>query len=593
MTVNERLHALRREMEAQGVDAAILPTSDPHMSEYIPTHWESRRWFSGFTGDAGTLVVTKQESLLWTDGRFFVQAPKELAGTEVQLMKMRQPGVPEIPAWLAAHVAGGKVAVDGRLYPASDAQAVEKALQEKGASLVSLDLVAPVWTQDRAPKPATPVWLLEKQYAGESCAEKLARVREALRKKQADAQFYSRLDEVAWATNLRASDIAYNPFATAYLLVTAKDARLYLDADRLQAPAAAAMQEAGVQVLPYAQAGADLRKDFGAKRVLVNKRDISMEMYRCLQANAAVEIAEGADIIHVMKGSKNPVECAGMRSCHVYDGVAQVKAQMEWERRLAAGETLTEWDICEILEKYRRQMPKNQGLSFGTIAAYGPNAAMMHYGPTADKCATLRREGFLLVDSGGQYLTGTTDVTRTFSLGALTQEEKTCYTWVLKSHIDLASAIFPAGTTGAALDVLSREQVWKHGLDYRCGTGHGVGFFGAVHEGPQGFGGSAKLKPGMSITDEPGLYMDDRFGIRIENTLEVVEHSETEYGKFLALSPLTQFPIDKAPILPELLTAEERAYLDAYHKHVYETLAPELDEAERAWLAKACAPLLG
>ncbi len=591
MTIKEKQAALRLEMAARNVGAVVLPTGDPHLSEYIPAHWESRRWFSGFTGDAGTLVITENEALLWTDGRFFIQAAQQLAGTGIQLMRMREPGVPTLPEWLSAHCGGTRVALDGRLYSESAAEELETALQKSGASLVSMDLVSPVWKEDRPPLPATEVWLLEERFSGASCAEKLAAVRAELKKVGAQAQFYSRLDAIAWATNLRASDIAYNPFAIAYLLVTDKEARLYLDPARLTKEAADAMRETGVTVLPYAQAAADLQTDFGARRILVSKRDISMAMYRCLAGNKSVELVEGTELIAVLKAEKNPVECANMRTCHIYDGVAMVRSQMEWERRLAAGETLTEWDICEILEKYRREQPENCGLSFGTIAAYGPNAAMMHYGPTPDKCANLQQRGLLLIDSGGQYRTGTTDITRTYALGPLTKDEKRCYTWSLQAHIDLASARFPAGTTGWQLDALSRVRVWRHGLDYRCGTGHGVGFMGAVHEGPQGFRDMVPLKPGMSITDEPGLYMEGQFGIRIENTLEVIEDGETEYGKFLAFSPLTLCPIDQTPILPELLTQEERQYLNDYHDRVLKTLSPHLTEPERTWLAHACRPL--
>lgn len=591
MTIKEKQAALRLEMAAQNVGAVVLPTGDPHLSEYIPAHWESRRWFSGFTGDAGTLVITENEALLWTDGRFFIQAAQQLDGTGIQLMRMREPGVPTLSEWLGAHCGGMRVALDGRLYSESAAEELETALQKSGASLVSMDLVAPVWKEDRPPLPATEVWLLEERFSGASCAEKLAAVRAELKKVGAQAQFYSRLDAIAWATNLRAADIDYNPFAIAYLLVTDKEARLYLDPARLTKEAADAMRETGVTVLPYAQAAADLQTDFGARRILVSKRDISMAMYRCLAENKNVELVEGPELIAALKAEKNPVECANMRTCHIYDGVAMVRSQMEWERRLAAGETLTEWDICKILEKYRRQQPENCGLSFGTIAAYGPNAAMMHYGPAPDKCANLQRRGLLLIDSGGQYRTGTTDITRTYALGPLTEEEKRCYTWSLQAHIDLASARFPAGTTGWQLDALSRVRVWQHGLDYRCGTGHGVGFMGAVHEGPQGFRDMVPLKPGMSITDEPGLYMEGQFGIRIENTLEVIEDGETEYGKFLTFSPLTLCPIDQTPILPELLTQEERQYLNDYHDRVLKTLSPHLTEPERTWLAHACKPL--
>ncbi len=592
MTVAEKIEALRTKMTGHGADAVILPTSDPHMSEYIPAYWESRRWFSGFTGDAGTLVVTKEESLLWTDGRFFIQADQQLAGTPVKMMKMREPGVPTVSEYLGEHIRHGKVAVDGRLLSEGDAEILEQKLSAAGSELLDCDLVAEVWTNDRPELPATPVWLLEERYAGKSCADKLAQVRAELKKAGADAQLYSLLGDVAWATNLRASDIDYNPFAIAFLLVTDKAAWLYLDAKRLEASAADYMKKSGVEVRPYAQLESDLKKGFGASKVLVSKPDISFSLYRSMTEGKDVQAVEGHDIITDVKAAKNPTECENMRTCHIYDGIALVHFKMELERRMAAGEALTEWDAVEIAHKYRSQMPGNRGESFNTIAAYGANAAMMHYGPTAEQHASLQPKSFLLVDSGGQYLTGTTDVTRTFAMGPLTQKEKACYTWVLKSHIDIAGAVFPHGTTGKDLDAIARVQVWKHGLDYRCGTGHGVGYLGAVHEGPHSFRSSTvPLIPGMTITDEPGLYMEGEFGIRTENTLEVVQGEKTEYGQFYAFRPLTVFPIDKTAILPELLSAEETAYLDAYHKRVYDTLAPKLTEEERTWLKKACSPL--
>lgn len=591
MTVAEKLEALRQQMTQHGADAVILPTSDPHMSEYIPAHWESRRWFSGFTGDAGTLVVTKKESCLWTDGRFFIQADQQLKGTPIRLMRMREPGVPTVGAYLAKAIPGGKVAVDGRIFSELEAENVQKELDTTGAKLISLDLVADVWKEDRPALPETPVYLLEDRYSGCTCADKLAQVRAELKKAGADAQLYSLLDDVAWATNLRTADVDYNPFAIAFLLVTTEKAYLYLDKKRIQASAADYLAKSGVEVRPYNKLEEDLRAGAAAGTVLVSRANTSFDICTCLAENKDRKLVAGGDIITNLKAVKNKTECANMRICHVYDGVALVRFKMELERRMAAGEPLTEWDAAEIAHKYRAQQPDNRGESFETIAAYGPNAAMMHYGPTKEQHSDLQPKSFLLVDSGGQYLTGTTDVTRTFAMGPLTQEEKECFTWVLKCHIDLADAKFPQGTTGHELDALSRVQVWKHGLDYRCGTGHGVGYMGAVHEGPHSFRSAIPLVPGMTITDEPGIYMEGKFGIRTENTLEVVMDEKTEYGQFYAFHPLTMFPIDHTAILPELLSSDEIAYLDRYHATVYQTLAPHLTAEEQAWLKNACRPL--
>lgn len=592
MEIQDRLGALRGEMAKQGVQAALLPTGDPHLSEYIPAHWESRRWFSGFTGDAGTLVVTEREALLWADGRFFIQAARQLEGTGITLMRMGQPGVPAVAAWLGMHCRGMRVAVDGAVCPADTAKKIEAQLRPSGASLVDLDLVGPVWVEGRPPQPATPVYALADRFAGESCAEKLAQVRAALQEAGADAQFYSRLDDVAWITNLRAADIPYNPFALSYLLVTQRAARLYLDGGRLQPDAAAMLKRSGVEVLPYALAAAGLRGDFGANRILVDPAGTSLSLFRCLWENPAVTVVEGDDVAARLKAVKNPIELENLRACHIYDGVALLRFRMELAQRMGRGECLTEWDAAQILHRFRAGMPHSRGESFETIAAYGPNAAMMHYAPTARQAAPLEPHGLLLLDSGGQYDTGTTDVTRTFALGPLTDAEKRCFTWVLQAHIALAAAVFPEGTHGGTLDGLAREKVWRHGLDYRCATGHGVGYFGAVHEGPQCVRANSQepLRPGMLMTDEPGLYMEGSFGIRTENVLEVVAREKTEYGNFCAFEPVTWFPIDRAAVLPELLSPEELAYLDGYHRTVYQKLSPELGEAERMWLQAACAP---
>ena len=591
MTVNEKIAALRGEMAKANVDALVIPTSDPHMSEYIPEAWKARKEFSGFTGSAGTLVITTEESGLWTDGRYFIQAETQLSGSEIKLFRMREKGVPTVEEYLADTQAGKTVAVDGTIYPAASGLLLQEKLEKVGASLVSEDLVIPVW-ENRPELPHTPAYVLDVKYAGLSPKEKLQQVREKLAEKNADAQLYSTLDCANWLSNVRASDIAYNPFATSYVLVLKDEARLYLDEDRLSAEDIAYLKETFI-LRPYNAITEDLSDDLGGAKMLVNKAGISYDNLLRLMKNDTVSIIYGTDVVTALKGVKNPTELKNIREAHVWDGVALANFWVKLQKRMDAGEAVSEYDVCLMLAEERAKMPENKGESFDTIAGYGPNAAMMHYGPTAEKSDMLQKKGFLLIDSGGQYLTGTTDVTRTFVMGPISEEEKTDFTRVLKSHIQLAMAVFPEGTKDGMLDCLARQQVWKYGLDYRCGTGHGVGFFGGVHEGPQNFSqrSSGVLKEGMTITNEPGLYLEGKYGIRTENLLEVVFWKETEYGRFLKMEPLTLFPIDRKAIDVDMMTREELDYLNDYHQKVYKALAPHVEPETLPWLEEACQAL--
>ena len=591
MTVNEKIAALRGEMAKANVDALVIPTSDPHMSEYIPEAWKARKEFSGFTGSAGTLVITTEESGLWTDGRYFIQAEAQLSGSEIKLFRMREKGVPTVEEYLADTQAGKTVAVDGTIYPAASGLLLQEKLEKVGASLVSEDLVMPVW-ENRPELPHTPAYVLNVKYAGLSPKEKLQQVREKLAEKNADAQLYSTLDCANWLSNVRASDIAYNPFATSYVLVLKDEARLYLDEDRLSAEDIAYLKETFI-LRPYNAITEDLSDDLGGAKMLVNKAGISYDNLLRLMKNDTVSIIYGTDVVTALKGVKNPTELKNIREAHVWDGVALANFWVKLQKRMDAGEAVSEYDVCLMLAEERAKMPENKGESFDTVAGYGPNAAMMHYGPTAEKSDMLQKKGFLLIDSGGQYLTGTTDVTRTFVMGPISEEEKTDFTRVLKSHIQLAMAVFPEGTKDGMLDCLARQQVWKYGLDYRCGTGHGVGFFGGVHEGPQNFSqrSSGVLKEGMTITNEPGLYLEGKYGIRTENLLEVVFWKETEYGRFLKMEPLTLFPIDRKAIDVDMMTREELDYLNDYHQKVYKALAPHVEPETLPWLEEACQAL--
>lgn len=592
-TTNEKLVLLRSAMQKAGANACLIPSSDPHASEYLPDHWAARSYFSGFTGSVGTLVVTETQSALWVDGRYFIQAERQLAGSEIQLQRIGVEGVPTVAEYLSAALNNGQVlALDGMVTPTSTVQELQKALAAKGAIIRSVDLVTGNWA-DRPPVPATPAFLLEEKYAGLSAAEKLAGLRKALAAQNATAMVLPRLDSVAWLLNLRAADIDCTPYALAYCFVTPDDAMLFINAARLPAGAVEALGRQGVHVFDYDMLLGTLTGYHHDQTVLVDVDGTNWAVYTALRENPVFTVLEGVDPVQAMKGIKNPVEIENLKHAHVKDGVAMVRFQMWLECELATGSALTEVDVDQKLLELRAAQPENLGASFDTIAAYGANAAMMHYHATPNHCSCLQPRGFLLVDCGGQYLDGTTDITRTYALGPLTENERTYYTYVLKSHIDLAKLQFLSGCTGGNLDVIARAPVWAHGLDYRCGTGHGVSFLGNVHEGPHSLRitNNVVFRPGMIITDEPGIYEEGEVGIRIENELLCVEREKNQYGQFLGFEPVTYCPIDLTALRAELLTPDEKEWLNTFHKTVYNTLAPHLTTIEQEWLAAKTHPL--
>lgn len=592
-TTNEKLALLRRAMKAVNADACLIPSSDPHLSEYLPAHWQARSYFSGFTGSAGTLALTADSSALWTDGRYFIQAERQLADSEIQLMRMGQKNVPTVAAWLADSLQDGQtLALDGMITSQAFVNDLKKAFGSKNICIKDADLVSGNW-ENRPAVPATECYVHELCYAGLSASEKIGQVREALQKADATAVLITRLDSAAWLTNLRASDIAYNPFALCFMFISQNAALLFIDASRLPADALKMLRENNIEVRGYGEIRSWLKQNTQPETVLADPASVTYALWQELEHNPAFTIKQGAEPVQPLKGVKNPTEIENLKNSHKKDGAAMVRFQMELERRMAAGERTTECDIEAILRNFRFVQPACVGESFNTIAAYGANAAMMHYSAQPATCAVLAPKGFLLVDSGAQYLDGTTDITRTYALGELTEEEKRWYTLVLKSHIDIAMAVFLEGCTGGNLDILARSAVWKHGIDYRCGTGHGVGFLGGVHEGPQSLRitNNVVFVPGMTVTDEPGIYEEGKVGIRIENELLCVKHNETEYGTFLAFEPFTYCPIDTTPVLVEMLTEDELNWLNDYHAMVLETLSPLLNAAEVEWLTAKCAAL--
>ena len=588
MTTNEKISLLRQAMKAAGANACLIPSSDPHASEYLPEHWAARSYFSGFTGSVGTLVVTETASALWADGRYFIQAERQLAGSEIQLQRMGVAGVPTVTQYLTDALGQGQVlALDGMVTPTSLVMDLQKALAKKGASIASVDLVEGNWP-GRPAMPATPAWLLGTEYAGLSAAQKLEQVRTQLQKQQADSLVVTRLDSVAWLLNLRAADIECTPFAVAYCLVTKDKATLFINQARLEPAAAQGLAQQGVEVQNYEDILDAIAQYSQPSAVLVDKAGTNWAVYQALEQNPNFTLLPGTDPIQALKGIKNPVEIANIKKAHIKDGVAMVRFQIWLEQQLAAGNPITEADVDAKLLELRAAQPGNLGASFGTIAAYGANAAMMHYHATPEACATLEPKGFLLVDSGGQYMDGTTDITRTYALGQLTQQEREFYTYLLKSHVDLAKVQFLAGCTGGNLDIMARAAVWQHGIDYRCGTGHGVGFLGGVHEGPHNLRitNQVVFEPGMIVTNEPGIYEEGLMGIRIENELLCEERVKNQYGQFLGFEPVTYCPIDLTPVCTELLTRDEVEWLNNFHAMVYTTLAPHLTSEETAWLAE-------
>ena len=590
-TVPERLAALRAAMKANGVDVYLIPVGDPHSSEYLPDHYTSLTYFSGFHGENSNFVVTPTESAVWADGRYFVQAEKEIAGTEIQLMRMGEPGVPTVEEYCGKVLPeNGVLGLCGLTASCGLVRGVQKELDAKKGAIKTLNLEDELWTEGRPARPATPAWILPKEYAGFSPAEKLERLRGKLKELGCTAQLVGKLDNLAWLLNLRARDLPCTPLAVAYALVTREACTLFLADGRLNAEDAATLAASGVTVRGYNEL-VDAVHALPADEVfLVDEKATNYDLYTALTAHKTVA---GADPIFALKGIKNPTELENIRECHVRDGVAVVRFQMDLEKAIANGETLYETDIETMLQKRRAEMPGYFEDSFSTIAAYGTNAAMMHYHAEGDVNSKIEPKGFLLVDNGGQYDCGTTDITRTYTVGPLTDNERRYYTYVLQSHIDMARAVFLDYCTGFALDTFARGPVWAHKINYRCGTGHGVGFISGVHEGPQSLRPNNPIifKPGMTITDEPGIYETDEVGIRIENELECIDLGDNQYGHWLGFAPLTLVPIDTAPVLVDELSRDQITWLNNYHAHVYEMLSPRLTEDEKVWLKNKCAPI--
>ena len=605
-TVNQRLEDLREVMRREHLAAFIFPSTDPHQGEYIPDHWKGREFISGFNGSAGTAVVTLNSAALWTDSRYFLAAEDQLKGTEYQLMKLKMEGTPTIAQWLKTQMAAGgspastEVGIDGWCSSANSVKELIADLRKEGGLTLrtNLDPLKLIW-HDRPAIPENPVEIYPIEYAGETTGSKITRIRKALREKYADGMLMSALDDIAWTLNLRGSDVHCNPVFVSYLLISSKDVTLYINKVKLTSEVSAYLQAEGIKVDSYENVVKGL-KDYFEYNILLDPDEVNYVLYKTVSR----EIVEEESPVKRMKTVKNATEIAGFRSAMLKDGIAMVKFLKWLEEAYGADETHepyephksheTELSIDRKLTALRAEQPLYRDISFDTIAGYGTHAAIVHYEATPETDIPLEPHGLLLLDSGAQYLDGTTDITRTIALGPLTDEERLIYTLVLKGHIRIELCKFPSGASGTQIDILAREAMWRHGLNYLHGTGHGVGTYLNVHEGPHQFRMEWKPAPlveGMTITDEPGIYLPGRCGARVENTLLIVPYKETEFGKFLQFESLTLCPIDKRPIIREQLTQEEIDWLNDYHQTVFDRLSPHLDADEVEWLREACASL--
>lgn len=587
-TINNRIAALRAHIAQEQIQAFIIPSTDPHLSEYVAPHWQSREWISGFTGSAGTVVVTAKDAGLWTDSRYFLQAARQLEGTCITLYKEMLPETPNIPEFLSAHLQEGDcVGIDGKMFSAEEVEHLQKELKKSGIRIKSIaDPMQLLWT-DRPAMPLAPAFVYDIKYAGMSFTEKLPAVRQAMEAAGADSLLLSALDEIAWLLNIRGNDVHCNPVVVSYLLIEKDKVNYFVQPQKVTPELTEYFNVNGISVHPYEEIG-DYLNSFNAHSILMNPAKTNYAIYSAIRPGCL--IINGASPVALLKAIRNKQEIAGIHVAMQRDGVALVKFLKWLDEAVPAGKE-TEISVDKKLHTFRAAQPLYMGESFDTIAGYKEHGAIVHYEATPETDVTLKPEGFLLLDSGAQYLDGTTDITRTIALGPLTEEEKTDYTLILKGHIALAMAVFPEGTRGAQLDVLARMPIWKERMNYLHGTGHGVGHFLNVHEGPQSIRmneNPVALQPGMVTSNEPGVYKAGSHGIRTENLVLTVPAGEGMFGKYLKFETLTLCPICRKGIIKELLTAEEIGWLNDYHRTVYEKLSPDLNNDEKEWLKEAC-----
>lgn len=590
--INQRLESLREVMRREHLSAFIFPSTDAHQSEYVADHWQGRTWISGFNGSAGTAVVTMKSAALWTDSRYFLAAEEQLKGTEFQLMKLKIEGTPTISEWLAQELQGenAEVGLDGMVNSYHETMGLIADLRKSGGITVrtNFDPLGLIWT-DRPAIPANPVEIQPMEFAGESVASKISRIRTALRQRHADGMLISALDDIAWTLNLRGTDVHCVPVFVSYLLISSQQVSLYVDSAKINDEVKAYLTENGISLYPYNKVAEGLER-YSEYNILLDGDETSYFLWKTVKCQ---EIIAGNSPVPAMKAQKNDREIAGFRQAMLRDGVAMVKF-LRWLKPAVEAGGQTEISIDRKLTSLRAEQHLFRDISFDTIAGYQAHGAIVHYEATPETDVALKPEGLILIDSGAQYQDGTTDITRTIALGPVTEEMKHVYTLVLKGHIQLELAKFPDGASGTQLDALARECMWREGYNYLHGTGHGVGSCLSVHEGPHQIRMEWKptpLRAGMTVTDEPGLYLSGKFGVRIENTLLIKDYQTTEFGKFLQMESLTLCPIDLIPVDFSMLQPEEIEWLDTYHRDVFEKLSPYLEGEDLEWLREATRPV--
>jgi len=590
--INQRLESLREVMRREHLSAFIFPSTDAHQSEYVADHWQGRTWISGFNGSAGTAVVTMKSAALWTDSRYFLAAEEQLKGTEFQLMKLKIEGTPTISEWLAQELQGenAEVGLDGMVNSYHETMGLIADLRKSGGITVrtNFDPLGLIWT-DRPAIPANPVEIQPMEFAGESVASKISRIRTALRQRHADGMLISALDDIAWTLNLRGTDVHCVPVFVSYLLISSQQVSLYVDSAKINDEVKAYLTENGISLYPYNKVAEGLEL-YSEYNILLDGDETSYFLWKTVKCQ---EIIAGKSPVPAMKAQKNDREIAGFRQAMLRDGVAMVKF-LRWLKPAVEAGGQTEISIDRKLTSLRAEQHLFRDISFDTIAGYQAHGAIVHYEATPETDVALKPEGLILIDSGAQYQDGTTDITRTIALGPVTEEMKHVYTLVLKGHIQLELAKFPDGASGTQLDALTRECMWREGYNYLHGTGHGVGSYLSVHEGPHQIRMEWKptpLRAGMTVTDEPGLYLSGKFGVRIENTLLIKDYQTTEFGKFLQMESLTLCPIDLTPVDFSMLQPEEIEWLDIYHRDVFEKLSPYLEGEDLEWLREATRPV--
>ena len=590
--INQRLESLREVMRREHLSAFIFPSTDAHQSEYVADHWQGRTWISGFNGSAGTAVVTMKSAALWTDSRYFLAAEEQLKGTEFQLMKLKIEGTPTISEWLAQELQGenAEVGLDGMVNSYHETMGLIADLRKSGGITVrtNFDPLGLIWT-DRPAIPANPVEIQPMEFAGESVASKISRIRTALRQRHADGMLISALDDIAWTLNLRGTDVHCVPVFVSYLLISSQQVSLYVDSAKINDEVKAYLTENGISLYPYNKVAEGLER-YSEYNILLDGDETSYFLWKTVKCQ---EIIAGNSPVPAMKAQKNDREIAGFRQVMLRDGVAMVKF-LRWLKPAVEAGGQTEISIDRKLTSLRAEQHLFRDISFDTIAGYQAHGAIVHYEATPETDVALKPEGLILIDSGAQYQDGTTDITRTIALGPVTEEMKHVYTLVLKGHIQLELAKFPDGASGTQLDALARECMWREGYNYLHGTGHGVGSYLSVHEGPHQIRMEWKptpLRAGMTVTNEPGLYLSGKFGVRIENTLLIKDYQTTEFGKFLQMESLTLCPIDLIPVDFSMLQPEEIEWLDTYHRDVFEKLSPYLEGEDLEWLREATRPV--